>query len=85
MAKLKTINVVENVGGVMGAIHAFSDDNHGKAQAEQMFARIVREQLKAANGYEQEADEAVEETIDSCIMDGIYEDGDYEILLTWSV
>jgi hypothetical protein len=83
MSKISTINVVENFGGVMGQIHAFSSDDAGKQLAEEMFSRIVREQATQANEFEEPDD--IEQIIEDALMDGIYEHDDYELLIKWSV
>lgn len=82
MAKIKTINVVENIGGVMGTIHAFTDDEQGKEEAEAMFTRIVREAL--CDEFDEQDHHIIDGTIDTCLMYGIYERDGYEVIITWS-
>lgn len=73
MAKFKTINVIEIVGGVFSSIHTFSTDEEGKQEAKSLFKKTALE-----NGAE-------ESDLESYILDdGHFESDDYDLIMVHS-
>jgi len=72
MAKLNSVNVVEIIGCLVQEIDAFSDDQEGNNEAEELFRKKALE-----NG-------ATAEDMQTYMDDGCYCNGDYDIFLVHS-
>lgn len=71
--QMQTVNVVEYVDDSVNSVHAFSDDEVGNKEAEELFIRCAKE-----NGAEQKDLE------DFILEDGFYEAGEYQVFLKHS-
>ena len=72
--KVNTINVTEMADDAILGITSFSTDEEGKAEAEERFRFCVKE-----NG-----ENVTDEEIEDCIEDGYFEQGNYQVFITWS-
>ena len=71
--EMQTVNVVEYVDDAVGAVHAYSDDEVGNKEAEELFCRCAKE-----NGAEQK------DLDDFALEEGFYEAGGYQVFLSHS-
>jgi hypothetical protein len=71
--EMQTVNVVEYVNDSVLSVHAFSDDEVGNKEAEEVFIRCAKE-----NGADQK------DLDDFALEDGFYEGGEYQVFLTHS-
>lgn len=72
--QLKAINVTEIADDAILGITSFSADSDGKAEAEDRFRFCVKENGEAVT----------EEEMDEHIEDGWFEQGSYQVFITWS-
>jgi hypothetical protein len=75
--KLQTVNILELEGGNFVALRSFTDDVEGNKEAETYFLQVV---TNLNNGIP-----ATDEDNNVLVEDGIYENGDYQVLLTHSI
>ena len=72
--KLKSINVTELADESVIGVHSFSTDEEGVKEAEECFKAVVKE-----NGVD-----VTEQEMEEHIEDGYFEQGSYQVFLTWS-
>ena len=67
MAKIKTVNVVEIIGGVIASINSFTADDEGKVEAETLFGNLIHQTLIQ---HVETDHPIIAETIVNCLKDG---------------
>jgi len=72
--QIKAINVTEISFDSVVAVHSFSTDPEGVKEAEEKFKGMAR-----GNGWV-----GTEDELEERVEDGYWEQGDYQVFLTWS-
>jgi len=75
MAKLQTVNVIEIIEHGIANITSFTDDKEGNEEAEQLFIKIIKENVLP---------DELPESEEFYLEEGYFEQGDYEVLITHS-
>jgi hypothetical protein len=70
--QIESVNVIEYTGGAIISLRSFSEDKEGKKEAEAFFEKVAKD-----NGMD-------DTDLDSCLEEGLYEDGDYQVFLVHS-
>ena len=70
--QLQTVMVIEYTGGAISSVRSFSEDKEGNKEAEALFVKLAKD-----NGMD-------DTDIDTCVEEGLFEEGDYQIFLIHS-
>ncbi len=68
----QTVNVIEYTGVTITSLRSFSEDKDGNKEAEALFVKLAKD-----NGMD-------DTDIDTCIEEGLFEEGDYQVFLIHS-
>jgi len=70
--QIESVNVIEYTGGAVVSVRSFSEDKEGKKEAKAFFEKVAKD-----NGMD-------DTDIDTCLEEGLYEEGDYQVFLVHS-